>query len=104
MFCGAFNGAVAVFLGLPSIVTSLFLMFIFGGAQLLLMERVGSSAINLNFSIKPTDRMTYTIIVVAALVVITLLTSYFFIIPNWENMPEQLVQMKWHPHRPVSIL
>ncbi len=78
MFCGAFNGAVAVFLGLPSIVTSLFLMFIFGGAQLLLMERVGSSAINLNFSIKPTDRMTYTIIVVAALVVITLLTSYFF--------------------------
>lgn len=34
---GAFNGAVAVFLRLPSIVTSLFLLFFFTGAQLLMM-------------------------------------------------------------------
>ena len=31
--CGAINGAVSIFLGLPSIVTSLFLMFFFTGAQ-----------------------------------------------------------------------
>lgn len=31
LICGAFNGAVAVWLGLPSIVTSLILMFFFTG-------------------------------------------------------------------------
>ena len=33
MFCGFLNGTVGVLLGLPSVVTSLFLMFFFTGAQ-----------------------------------------------------------------------
>ena len=50
--CGAFNGAVAVWLGLPSIVTSLFLMFFFTGAQLLLMEGTGNTSISIQAKIK----------------------------------------------------
>jgi ribose transport system permease protein len=46
LLCGAFNGAVAVWLKLPSIVTSLFLMFIFGGVQLLLIESTGRTTIS----------------------------------------------------------
>ena len=59
--CGAFNGAVAVWLGLPSIVTSLFLMFFFTGAQLLLMEGTGNTSISIQAKIKPMDRNQYTL-------------------------------------------
>ena len=78
MLCGAFNGAVAVWLGLPSIVTSLFLMFVFGGTQMLLMESTGNSTIKLDIKIRPDDRMVYTIIVIAVVLVLLLLTMYFF--------------------------
>lgn len=78
LLCGAFNGAVAVFLGLPSIVTSLFLMFFFTGAQLLLMEGTGSSAVTMEYSIKPTDRNTYNILLVAVIIIVTLIVSYCF--------------------------
>lgn len=78
LLCGAFNGAVAVWLGLPSIVTSLFLMFFFTGAQLLLMENFGTNSISLKAVIKPTDRNQYTLLLVAIVIVVALVVTYFF--------------------------
>ena len=76
--CGAFNGAVAVWLGLPSIVTSLFLMFFFSGAQILLMESTGLNSISLQQKIKPSDRNLYSLILVLLIVLIALVVTYFF--------------------------
>lgn len=78
LLCGAFNGAVAVWLGLPSIVTSLFLMFFFTGAQVLLMESTGLNSISLNQVIKPADRNAYSFMLIAIIIVIALLAGYFF--------------------------
>lgn len=49
LVCGAFNGMVAVWLKLPSIVTSLFLMFLFGGIQMLMVESTGSSTVSTKY-------------------------------------------------------
>ncbi len=49
LICGAINGGVAVLLKLPSIVTSIFLSFIFTGIQILLMERTGLNTIAVNY-------------------------------------------------------
>ena len=76
--CGAFNGAVAVWLGLPSIVTSLFLMFFFTGAQLLLMEGTGNTSISIQAKIKPMDRNQYTLMLIIAISVVAVLVTYFF--------------------------
>lgn len=76
--CGAFNGAVAVWLGLPSIVTSLFLMFFFTGAQLLLMEKFETNSISLKAVIKPADRNMYTYMLIAVIIVVALAVTYFF--------------------------
>ena len=76
--CGAFNGAVAVWLGLPSIVTSLFLMFFFTGAQLLLMEGTGNTSISIQAKIKPMDRNQYTLMLIIAIAVVAVLVTYFF--------------------------
>ena len=57
LLCGAINGAVSIFLGLPSIVTSLFLMFFFTGAQYLLMESTGENTIKL---LRPSSPPTAT--------------------------------------------
>lgn len=78
MLCGAFNGAVSVWLKLPTIVTSLFLMFFFTGAQLLLMESTGTNAVSLGFQLRPKDRDAYNMLLVAIIVVVTLIVSYFF--------------------------
>lgn len=78
LLCGAFNGVVAVWLGLPSIVTSLFLMFFFTGAQVLLMESTGLNSITIEQSIRPSDRNLYSVMLVALIVVIALLVTYFF--------------------------
>lgn len=78
LLCGAFNGYVAVWLGLPSIVTSLFLMFFFTGAQILLMESTGLNSISLEQSIRPADRNAYSLLLVILIVVIALLVTYFF--------------------------
>ena len=76
--CGAFNGAVSVWLGLPSIVTSLFLMFFFTGAQVLLMETTGLNSISIEQTIRPADRNMYSVMLVAIVVVLTLVATYFF--------------------------
>ncbi len=78
LLCGAFNGYVAVWLGLPSIVTSLFLMFFFTGAQILLMESTGLNSISLEQSIRPADRNAYSLLLVILIVVIALVVTYFF--------------------------
>lgn len=78
LICGAFNGAVAVWLKLPSIVTSLFLMFFFTGAQLLLMESTGTNSISIQAAIKPADRNMYNVMLVLAIVVVALIVTYFF--------------------------
>lgn len=78
LVCGAFNGAVAVWLKLPSIVTSLFLMFFFTGAQLLLMESTGTNSISIEAVIKPADRNMYNVMLVLAIVVVAVIVTYFF--------------------------
>lgn len=78
LVCGAFNGAVAVWLRLPSIVTSLFLMFFFTGAQILLMESTGTNSVSILAKIKPMDRNMYNWILVGAIVVTALFVTYFF--------------------------
>lgn len=78
LLCGAFNGAVAVWLKLPSIVTSLFLMFFFTGAQLLLVESTGTNSISIQATIKPADRSLYNVMLVTAIVVAALIVTYFF--------------------------
>ncbi len=79
LLCGAFNGAVAVWLKLPSIVTSLFLMFFFTGAQLLLMESTGTNSISVSTSLlRPTSRAAYNLVLVIIIVVVTLAVTYFF--------------------------
>ena len=78
LLCGAFNGAVAVWLGLPSIVTSLFLMFFFTGAQMLLMESTGLNSISLQQSITPSDRNLYSLMLVGIIVAIALIAGYLF--------------------------
>lgn len=52
LLCGFFNGYVSVLLGLPSIVTSIFLMSIFSGVQMLLMEKIGSNTVKLISELK----------------------------------------------------
>ncbi len=78
LLCGAFNGAVAVWLKLPSIVTSLFLMFFFTGAQLLLMESTGTNSISIQAAIKPADRNLYNVMLVAAVIIVAVSVTYFF--------------------------
>jgi ribose transport system permease protein len=78
LLCGAFNGAVAVWLKLPSIVTSLFLMFFFTGAQLLLMESTGTNSISIEATIKPADRNVYNLVLVLVILAVALVVTYFF--------------------------
>lgn len=78
MFCGYINGAVAVWLRLPSIVTSLFLMFVLGGVQYLLMENLGLNSVSLPFSIKPDSRVAYNLILIGAIVLVAITVSFFF--------------------------
>lgn len=76
--CGALNGAVSVWLGLPSIVTSLFLMFVFGGIQLLLMEKTGTNSVSMPLPLKPADRTTYNLLLAGVILATALAVTYFF--------------------------
>ena len=79
MFCGFLNGTVGVLLGLPSVVTSLFLMFFFTGAQVLLMEGTGENTIYVqDVTLRPADRDMYSLMLVAIIVVVALVATYFF--------------------------
>ncbi len=78
LICGAINGAVSIFLGLPSIVTSLFLMFFFTGAQFLLMEGTGENTIKLVQTIRPDDRNAYSLLLIGIIALLTVIGGYFF--------------------------
>lgn len=69
LLCGFINGFVAVCLNLPSIVTSIFLMSIFGGVQALIMDNLKLNNISVEKDLsflKSTPVMVAGILVVAA--------------------------------------
>lgn len=70
LVCGLINGYVAVMLGLPSIVTSIFLNSIFGGVQMLIMEWQGTNSISIEADMsmfKGTGSMVAAIVVIATI-------------------------------------
>lgn len=72
LLCGLINGYVAVMLGLPSIVTSIFLSSIFGGVQVLLMEKVGINSVGMEYDLtffKSTGTMVAAIIIIAIIAI-----------------------------------
>ena len=75
LVCGLINGYVSVMLGLPSIVTSIFLSSIFGGAQVLLMERVGINSVSIQADV---SFFKDTKVMVAAIVIIALIALYLY--------------------------
>ena len=74
LICGFINGYVAVMLGLPSIVTSIFLMSIFGGVQVLIMEKlaVNSISIEADMTLYKSTGFMIAVIIVFALIAIYL--------------------------------
>ena len=73
LVCGFINGFVAVLLGLPSIVTSIFLMSIFSGVQMLLMEGTGSNSVAIQYDMsffKDTRTMLAAIVIVAIIAIL----------------------------------
>jgi len=74
LISGLINGYVAVMLGLPSIVTSIFLMSIFGGVQVLMMEKlaVNSIAIQADMTLFKSTGFMIGVIIVLALISIYL--------------------------------
>ncbi len=75
LLCGAFNGFVAVWLKLPSIVTSLFLMFVFGGLQMLIIESTGQNSISVNLSL---SIMLEPWFILISIVIVAAVVFYFF--------------------------
>ncbi|MBO5656943.1 MAG: ABC transporter permease [Agathobacter sp.] len=75
LICGFINGYVAVMLGLPSIVTSIFLNAIFGGAQLLLMEKLDTNSIRITYDMK---FFKDTKFMLAAIVVLAIISIYLY--------------------------
>lgn len=70
LVCGLINGYVSVMLGLPSIVTSIFLNSIFGGVQMLLMEWVDTNSVGIQYDmsfLKSIGAMVIAIVAIAAI-------------------------------------
>ena len=72
LVCGLINGYVAVMLGLPSIVTSIFLMSIFGGAQLLIMEKLATNSVRIEYDMKFFKSTEFMILVIVILAIISI--------------------------------
>lgn len=75
LICGFFNGYVSVLLGLPSIVTSIFLMSIFSGVQVLLMEQIGINSVKIEAD---TAFFKQTGVMLGVIVVIGLIAGYLY--------------------------
>ncbi|MCV2231266.1 ABC transporter permease subunit [Paracholeplasma manati] len=82
LFSGWINAYISAQLKLPSIVTSLFLMFIFTGVQFLLMSSTGVNSINLNIRIRPTNREDYNVLLLVIIIIFSLIYSYIFRFTN----------------------
>lgn len=72
LVCGLINGYVAVMLGLPSIVTSIFLMSIFGGIQVLAMEKIGINSISIEANMDFFSDVRFMIVVIVVLAVVSI--------------------------------
>lgn len=75
LVCGLINGYVSVMLGLPSIVTSIFLNSIFGGVQILLMEWVDTNSVGIQYDMSFLKGITA---MVAAIIAIALISVYLY--------------------------
>jgi ribose transport system permease protein len=77
---GAFNGAVAVWFRLPSIITSVFLMFIFGGVQFNIVQGTGSTTISVTnkAALAMFGNMMSTPVIAAAIIIVLLAAFYLF--------------------------
>jgi ribose transport system permease protein len=75
LISGFINGYVAVMLGLPSIVTSIFLMSIFGGVQALIMEKLATNTVSIEGDI---SFFKNTGFMVAVIVVVALVSIYLY--------------------------
>lgn len=72
LICGFINGYVAVMLGLPSIVTSIFLMSIFGGVQVLIMEKLDTNSIGIDLDVSLFRETGFMIAVIIVLAIIAI--------------------------------
>ncbi len=70
LICGLINGYVSVMLGLPSIVTSIFLNSIFGGVQMLLMEWVDTNSVGIQYDMSFLKSITAMVTAIAVIAVI----------------------------------
>jgi ribose transport system permease protein len=75
LICGFINGYVAFMLGLPSIITSIFLMSIFSGLQVLFMERTGVNSLKIEVDV---SLFKSTGFMIAAIVVIAVIAIYLY--------------------------
>ena len=75
LVCGFINGYVAVMLGLPSIVTSIFLMSIFGGVQALIMEKLALNSVSIEVDVSLFKNTSF---MVAMIVVVALISVYLY--------------------------
>ena len=73
--CGLINGFVSVKLGLPSIVTSIFLNAVFGGAQMLIMEKLGTNSISMNTKLKFFKQMP---VMLTAIILIAVIAVFLY--------------------------
>ncbi|MCF0186152.1 MAG: hypothetical protein HUJ98_06665, partial [Bacteroidaceae bacterium] len=75
LVCGFINGYVAVMLGLPSIVTSIFLMSIFGGVQALAMEKLALNSIKIEVDM---TLFKSTGFMVAVIIILAIISAYLY--------------------------
>lgn len=75
IICGLINGYVSVKLGLPSIVTSIFLNAIFGGAQMLIMEKLGTNSISMERKLTFFKQMP---VMFGAIIIIALIAIFLY--------------------------
>ena len=75
LVCGFINGYVAVLLGLPSIVTSIFLMSIFGGVQSLIMDTMGLNSVSVS---KDISFFKQTPVMLAGILIILAVSVYLY--------------------------
>jgi len=75
VLCGLMNGYVSVKLGLPSIVTSIFLNAIFSGGQMLIMEKLGTNSVALEQKLTFFKQMP---VMLAAIVIIAVIAIFLY--------------------------
>ena len=75
IICGLINGYVSVKLRLPSIVTSIFLNAVFGGAQMLIMEQLGTNSVSMESKLTFFKQMP---VMFAAIVIVAIISIFLY--------------------------